>query len=440
MADIDRRSILLGAAAGALSLALPARSRARIIGANDRLRVAVMGVNGRGSALMAAFAQVPNCEVTHLIDVDAQVLPRRAQEFTAQGRPAPKLERDYRRLLAGDAIDALVVATPDHWHVKASLDAIAAGRHVYVEKPLGIAPAEGEALVAAQRGSGCVVQMGNQQRSSRETRDLLKQVRAGLLGDLYEVQTWYANSRASIGRGTEQAPPAHLDWELWQGPRPRRPYRSNLHPYNWHWFWHWGTGEICNNALHELDLARWFLDVEYPERVSARGGRRFHTDDDWEMYDTLRVDLVYPDGRTISWDGQSCNGIKRNGRDRGVLLYGTRGSALLDRNGYEIFDLAGKSLRTAVAEKASATTNVVGGGALDVLHAANFADTIRGRGEVQASPVHEGHISTNLCHLGNMAYRTGESLAIDTATGRPRDPAAMRYWSVEYAPGWGLRD
>jgi predicted dehydrogenase len=436
--DANRRSILLGAAAGALSLAMPARSRARILGANERLRVAVMGVNGRGSALMAAFAQVPNCEVTHLIDVDAQVLPKRAQEFVEKGARAPKLERDYRRLLSRDRIDALVVATPDHWHVKASMDAIAAGRHVYVEKPLGIAPAEGEALVAAQRGSRCVVQMGNQQRSSRETQDLLQQVRAGALGELYEVQTWYANQRTSIGRGVEQPPPAHLDWELWQGPRPRRPYRSNLHPYNWHWFWHWGTGEICNNALHELDLARWFLGVEYPERVSARGARHFYTDDDWEMYDTLRVDLIYPGGKRVSWDGHSCNGVRRDGRDRGVLLYGTRGSALLDRNGYEVFDLAGKTLRKVVAAKASATTNIVGGGELDVLHAVNFADTIRGRTNTQASPVREGHISTTLCHLGNMAYRTGAELAIDTATGRPHDPAAMRYWNVDYEPGWGL--
>jgi predicted dehydrogenase len=437
--DANRRSILLGAAAGALSLALPAHSRARIIGANERLRVAVMGVNGRGSALMTAFSQVPNCEVTHLVDVDAQVLPKRAGEFVAQGARPPKLERDYRRLLQGDAIDALVVATPDHWHVRASLDAIAAGKHVYVEKPLGMAPAEGEALVAAQRGSGCVVQMGNQQRSSRETRDLLDRVRAGELGELYEIQTWYANSRASIGRGVEQAPPAHLDWELWQGPRPRRPYRSNLHPYNWHWFWHWGTGEITNNALHEIDLARWFLGVGYPEQVSARGARRFFVDDDWEMYDTMRLELVYPGGKTVGWDGHSCNGVKRYGRDRGVLLYGTRGSALLDRNGYEIYDLAGKTLRTAVAAKASATTNVVGAGELDVLHAVNFAETVRGRSREQASPVHEGHVSTTLCHLGNMAYRTGASLAIDPATGRPRDPAAMRYWSMDYAPGWELR-
>lgn len=349
--DTNRRSILIGAAAGTLSMALSARSYARIIGANDRLRVAVVGVNGRGSSLMTAFDKVPNCEVTHLADVDAQVLPKRAQEFVAKGARAPKLVGDFRRLLSGNQIDALVVATPDHWHVKASLEAIAAGKHVYVEKPLGIAPAEGEALVAAQRGSRCVVQMGNQQRSSHETADLLRQVRAGALGELYEVQTWYAAHRTSIGRGVEQPPPSHLDWELWQGPRPRRPYRSNLHPYNWHWFWHWGTGEICNNALHELDIARWFLGVDYPERVSARGARRFYTDDDWEMYDTVRLDLVYPGGKRVSWDGHSCNGVLRYGRDRGVLLYGTRGSALVDRNGYEIFDLAGKSLRKAVDRK-----------------------------------------------------------------------------------------
>ncbi len=236
----------------------------------------------------------------------------------------------------------------------------------------------------------------------------------------------------------EQAPPPHLDWDLWQGPRPRAPYRSNLVHYNWHWFWHFGTGEICNNALHEVDVARWLMDVDYPERVEARGARRFDLGD-WEMYDTMDLELAYSGGRTIRWDGHSANGIPRFGRGRGVLVLGTKGSAIVDRNGYEMYDLAGKPTAKVEAPKSGATINTVGVGPLDTMHSTNFAETIRGTARVQASPVRDGHISTTLCHLGNIAYRTGETLRIDQRTGRPSSDAAMKLWGVEYQRGWEIR-
>lgn len=436
---IGRRDFLGGAGAAAASFALPASSYARILGANDRLHVAVMGLNGRGSALMKAVAGTPNNELSRLIDVDSAVLAKRAAEFVADGNRAPAIERDYRRVLDRKDIDAMVVTTPDHWHVKAAADALTAGKHVYVEKPLSLAPAEGEALIAIHGKSGRVLQMGNQQRSSLETQQFLALVRAGELGDVYQVDTWYANNRGSIGKGSFGAAPATLDWELWQGPRPRARYRTNLVHYNWHWFWQYGTGEISNNALHELDIARLILGVEYPERVMARGSRQFHRGDDWEMYDTLHLDLDYGPNRLIRWEGHSCNALRRFGRDRGLLVYGTKGTAVVDRNGYETFDLAGKRTAEVLAESKSATTNTVGAGALDLLHFANFADTVRGTAKHQASPVREGHISTTLCHLGNMAYRTGRTLRVDGKTGRPDDVEAMKLWSVDYAPGWAVQ-
>ena len=185
-------------------------------------------------------------------------------------------------------IDAVIIATPDHWHAKAALDAMSAGKHVYLEKPCGIAPSEGEALIAAQKRSGLMLQVGNQQRSSVETRELVSFVREGLLGEVYAADTWYANNRKSIGVGIDGVPPPNLDWDLWQGPRPRRSYRSNVVHYNWHWFWHWGTGELCNNAVHEVDIARWLMGVELPERVSARGERG-------------------PQGRVEWWRGKDSN-------------------------------------------------------------------------------------------------------------------------------------
>lgn len=435
---LDRRTMIKGAGA-TLGMAISARSYAQIKGANDRLRVAVVGVNGRGQAHMSAFTKLPNVAITHLVDVDSQVLAKRAGEFAAKGNPAPKTEGDYRRLLDGKSVDIVTVATPDHWHAKLGIDAMDAGRHVYLEKPIGMAPAEGEALIAAQQRTGRHLQVGNQQRSSQETRQLADLIRAGELGDIYEAQTWYANNRKSIGKGQEVAPPAHLDWNMWQGPRPRGPYRSNLVPYNWHWFWKYGTGETCNNAMHELDVARWLMGLTYPKTVTARGSRQFFKGDDWEMYDTLALDLVYADGRAIRWDGNSCNAMERYGRGRGVLFLGTKGSAIVDRNGFELFDLAGKQIRQVAAAASSETTGTVGEGALDVYHAGNLVDVIRGRAKALASPIREGHISTTLCHLGNIAYRTGSTLTLDEATGRPSSPEAMKLWSVDYEPGWEVK-
>lgn len=437
---LTRRSLLAGAiasvaAGGAVSFS--ARSYARIKGANDRLRVAVMGLNGRGMAHVSAFTAASNMQVTHLVDVDSQVLRTRGGEV-AQKQGPTKLEHDYRRVLDSKAVDILTVATPDHWHAKAALDAMSAGKHVYLEKPCGIAPSEGEALIAAQQRSGLVLQVGNQQRSSVETRELVSLVREGLLGEIYAADTWYANNRKSIGVGVDGASPPNLDWDLWQGPRPRRTYRSNVVHYNWHWFWHWGTGELCNNAVHEVDIARWLMGVEFPERVSARGERRFYRGDDWQMYDTMRLELTFGGGRVIRWDGHSCNAVARYDRGRGTLIYGTKGSALVDRNGYEVFDLAGKSIRKAVARATSSTTDTVGEGALDVLHVDNFAAVIRGNASPLASPIRESHVSTLLCHLGNIAYRTGTDLACDAATGRPASAAALAYWTPEYESGWEI--
>lgn len=435
---MDRRTMMKGAGA-TLGVAISAQSYARIRGANERLRVAVVGVNGRGQAHYGAFSKLPGVAVTHFVDCDAQVLAKRAGEWAAKGNPAVRTERDYRRLLDGKAVDIVSVATPDHWHAKLAIDAMDAGRDVYLEKPIGIAPAEGEALIAAQRRTGRVLQVGNQQRSSRETRQLGEMIRAGELGHVYEAQTWYANNRKSIGKGRETAPPAHLDWEMWQGPRPRGPYRSNLVPYNWHWFWKYGTGETCNNAMHELDVARWLMGLAYPDTVTARGARQFYRDDDWEMYDTLALDLIYPDNRTIRWNGNSCNGIARFGRGRGVLLLGTKGSVVVDRNGFELYDLAGKMTREVKAAAGSETTGTVGEGALDVYHTGNFVDVIRGREKALASPIREGHISTTLCHLGNIAWRTRAELTIDRATGKPAAREAMKLWSVDYQPGWEVK-
>jgi hypothetical protein len=179
--------------------------------------------------------------------------------------------------------------------------------------------------------------------------------------------------------------------------------------------------------------------TNWTTRVEAQGAKRFHAGDDWEMYDSLALALYYDKDRTIRWNGQSCNAMLTYGRGRGVLLLGTKGSAVVDRNGFELYDLAGKSIRQVMAAESSETTNTVGEGALDLYHAGNLVDVIRGRANALNSPIAEGHISTTLCHLGNMTYRTGSVLTVDPATGKPTNAEAMKLWSVAYEPGWEVK-
>ena len=414
-----------------------ATAGAQVLGANDRLNVAVMGVRSRGRALIQGFHKM-GARVTHIVDVDLRTLDEVSGDMVAKSLPSPRLERDVRRVLEDRHVDAVVIAAPDHWHAPAAIMALAASKHVYLEKPSSHNPREDELLVAAQQKYGKVVQMGNQQRSAPESIELITRISEGEIGDIYQAKTWYANNRGSIGNGTIVPAPNWLDWELWQGPAPRRPYQDNLHPYNWHWFWHWGTGETCNNAAHELDIARWAMGLGDPVRVTAEGARRFHTDDDWEMYDTLDLNLHYAGGRSISWSGQSCSNAPTFGRTRGTQLLGTKGWAIVDRAGYEIYDLAGQFVdgRKRIETSASNSADLVGADELTDLHIANFIDTVRGTAGRQASPIEEGAISTRMCHLGNIAYRTDGAISIDPGTGRPTSSNALALWGREYHEGW----
>ena len=235
--------------------------------------------------------------------------------------------------------------------------------------------------------------------------------------------------------GKETAVPGWLDWELWQGPAPRRKFKNNIVHYNWHWFWNWGTGEINNNGTHEMDICRWALGVEYPVRVSSSGGR-FHFKDDWEFYDTQIANFEFEGGKMITWEGMSCNSYKINGLGRGATIHGTKGTILLIRNYYHAFDLKGKKIKEQYEKQKSATTNTVGAGGLDGYHMNNFMNAIR-VGEKQNSPIVEGHKSNLMCHLGNISQKLGRTLQTDAKSGRIlKDKEAMQMWGREYEKGW----
>ncbi len=262
--------------------------------------------------------------------MDSVILNTFAEKAKVELGYAPVADRDFRNILQLKDVDAITIAAPDHWHTPMAIAGVQAGKHVYVEKPCSHNPAEGALLVAVQQKYGKLVQMGNQRRSDPTHNEAIDKIHNGLIGTgLTSPKAWYSNTRKSIGIGKQVPVPPQLDWDLWQGPAPRKPYKDNIHPYNWHWFRNWGTGEALNNGTHEVDICRWALGVDYPNTVSSSGGR-YHFKDDWEFYDTLVTNFEYDD-KLITWEGKCCQGMKYYNRDRGSVIMGTTGSILVDR-------------------------------------------------------------------------------------------------------------
>ena len=439
MSDIDRRDFVKQTTLTGLGMLatrnLPGARRGSR-SPNEKVRVAVIGVNGRGIVHVKDFATHPNSEVAYICDVDANVIPKAVEAAKQQPR-APKIERDFRRILDDRSVDAISIATPDHWHTPMTLLALHAGKHVYVEKPSGHDPREDELLIEAARKYDRKVQLGTQARSGPRFIEALDRIKAGEIGTPYLARAWYANTRTSIGRGKPAPVPPNLDYELWQGPAPRTPYRDNVIHYNWHWFTRWGTGEICNNGTHEIDVARWFLGVDYPTSVSSVG-HRYHAQDDWEFPDTQDATFEFgaDGGKIIVWQGQSCNGLRTYDRDRGTMILGTGGSIIVDRDGFVQLDLKGKGVRQSMASQATDGVNTLSDDPLTELHTRNFLDAVR-TGAKLTAPIADGAKTGLLCHLGTIAHQTGRRLTIDPKTGHiVGDPEAAAKWSRSYEPGW----
>jgi predicted dehydrogenase len=389
--------------------------------ANERIVVGVMGTGGRGTSLAKTFAGRPNVQVAYVCDVDPARVKEAQKAVAAVSKAEPKIVTDFRRILDDKAVDVFVCAACNHWHAPSAILACQASKHVYVEKPCSHNPREGELLVAAARKADRRVQMGNQRRSYPKIIEAMQALREGIIGRVYFAQSWYTNNRTSIGKGEAGSPPAGLDYELWQGPAPQRAFKSNYLHYNWHWFWHWGNGELGNNGVHMIDLCRWGLGVDYPSQVTSAGGR-YRYKDDQETPDTHVVSFDFPGGRTVTWEGFSCNQIPLKAVE--VLFQGETGSLAIIGNGYAVFDSKGKEVKK------------VPGTSSDAMHVDNLLAAIRS-GEKLNSDIEEGHKSTLLCHLGNIAHRTGRTLHCDPANGRVKnDPEALKMWSREYAPGW----
>lgn len=436
----SRRDFMIQTSLSSMGIALgvtvfSSKSYGRILGANDRVNFGVIGLHGRGQEHIKSISVCKNTLVTQICDVDERELERTVPVVRKFFDHTPSAEKDIRKLLEKKDIDAITIATPEHWHAPMTILGIQAGKHVYVEKPLSHNPAEGELLIKAQKKYGKLVQMGNQQRSSPHTMEAVKKIHDGVIGKPYFGKTWYSNKRKSIGTGKVVPVPDYLDWELWQGPAPRRPYKDNVHPYNWHWFWHWGTGETLNNGTHEVDLCLWALDVKYPQKVSASGGR-YHFKDDWEFYDTIITNFEYED-KMITWEGKSCNNKKYYGRGRGATIHGTEGTLLIDRGGYEIYNNEDEKIFEYVKPEMDVSIGITGGGPMTDAHFQNFTKAIR-VGEKLRSPIEEGNISVTMLQLSNISWKIGRVLNLNTSTGHILNEkfAMDMLWKREYETGW----
>lgn len=407
---------------------------------NEKVIIGSMGSNSRGFFLAKMYAQLPNVEVGYVCDVDSKVVEKTSAEIEKLTGKRPKGFTDVRKMLEEKDMDAMVIAAPDHWHAPAALMALKAGKHAYVEKPCSHNPNEGEILVAATKKYNKLIQMGSQRRSFPKVMQAMKELHEGIIGNVYFARGWYANNRKPIGVGKKVAVPDNLNFDLWQGPAPRRDYKDNLVHYNWHWFWHWGTGEALNNGTHELDVIRWGMGVDFPTKVTSSGGR-FAFKDDWETPDTQTISFEFGKDKLVQWEGRSCNGHNSEGVGRGVIFYGDKGTMEIPGgDAYKVFDLANKLVKDVKTDLQEATrTNTMGmGEKLDSIVLENFVESIRGKAQ-QTAPISEGHKSTLLPQLGNIAQRTGRILNCDPTNGHIlKDKEAMKLWKREYEKGWEM--
>jgi predicted dehydrogenase len=397
MGSFSRREFLgeslLAAAAASAIPALPAlASPVRRAGPNDRLRVAVVGVRGQGFVHVKRWSKLSDCEVVALCDPDANVVGEPSKTVEKESGRKPRWEADVRKLLEDKTIDVVSIATPNHWHVLASFWAVQAGKDVYVEKPLGHNVVEQRRLVQLADKTGRLVQMGNYTRSNGHTRSGIEFLRSGKLGKVSLARAIFYSKRGSIGKKPDGEPPPGVDYDLWTGPAPLRPFNPNRFHYNWHWNWDYGGGEIANNGVYFLDTARWGLGKDgHPARVASVGGRLGY-EDDGQTPNTHLVVYDYGDARIVH-EIRGLESDKYRDVATGTIFQGEKGHGVFTTAGTAVFSEDGKLIERF-------------GGTGD--HFRVFADAVKARKrELLTSDVLEGHLSTSLCHFGNISHRLG---------------------------------
>jgi len=398
---------------------------------SGKLAVGLIGCGGRGMYLQEVFNDVDDVEVTYVCDADQGRLAAAARQVSGgSARPV----KDMRTILDDKNVDAVIVATPDHWHSPAAILACQAGKHVYVEKPCSHNLREGRMLVEAARENNCVVQHGTQVRSTSTMIEAIEMLKDGVIGTVMVSKAWNIQRRGNIGHQSPGDPPGTLDYDLWVGPATMIPYQQNRVQSGWHWWYHFGTGDMGNDGVHDIDYARWGLGVTtHPSRVAAVGGK-FFFDDDQQFPDTQQVAFEYPgDGkvgqkRMLIYEQRLWSTNYPYNVDSGVEFYGTEGQMFLSRRG-KVQILGDRNKKIAedlprVEQDAPA-------------HVRDFVDAVR-QGRASNAEIGIGHLTSSLCHLGNVATRLGRGFSLDPVSEQVLDDEeANRLMGRSYREHWG---
>ncbi|HZN58106.1 MAG TPA: Gfo/Idh/MocA family oxidoreductase [Planctomycetota bacterium] len=427
MPAMHRRSFLKRSAAAGVGL-VAASEYARAVGSNDRLRIAVLGVNGRGKSHVSAYSGMKDVEVSVIVDPDLRVVGVPVKEAESRQGKAPATLQDLRKMLEDKSVDAVSIATPNHWHSLATIWSCEAGKDVYVEKPCSHNVWEGRRAVETARRHRRIVQHGTQSRSSSDVRGAIEQVRAGKIGKVLVARGLCYKPRESIGVRQPEAPPQELDFNVWLGPAREQPYHGNLVHYNWHWMWDTGNGDIGNQGVHEMDVARWGLGAGLPKAVASFGGR-FGYQDQGQTANTQVVLFDYGDAQLI-FEVRGLPTRELLGVKIGNIFHGTEGTLVVGRGIY----------RKGSSRPEPIPPSTQGGD-----HFRNFIDAARSRKtEDLRADILDGHLSSALCHLANISYRLGSDepfhgrlgdLSVDAATrealGRTEEHLAMQGVKLE---------
>ena len=400
MERYGRRKFLQLSAAGAAGVAA-APSIAGALGANEQVRVGVLGIRGRGRAHARELAGLKNVEVVTLCDVDSRLFDDRVKMVADIQGKAPSTVEDCRRVLEDKSVDVISIGAPDHWHGPMTIYGCQAGKDVYVEKPCSHNIREGRLMIEAARKYDRIVQHGTQSRSGESFVKAREFVRSGKLGTIRMAKVINSQLRANIGHENETEVPAGVNYDLWLGPAPKRPFSPNRFHYNWHWHWDYGTGDMGNDGVHAIDYARWFLGVEDPVSVSAMG-TKLHFDDDQETPDTQIATFDFGD-RYLVYEMHIWTNYQPEGFENGAVLYGTEGNLAISPRGWKV---------TWSGNKAGPSSP---GSSRSVEHFQNFIDCVRSR-KTPIADIREGHLSSRLAHLANIATRLGRSLNFDPKT------------------------
>ena len=416
------------AVAGAVSPSLVnAKSpKASVMGANDRINIGLIGCNSMGWTDLLNAVNVPGVECVALCDIDKNIINRRAAELTKNKGTKPELYGDYRKLLERKDIDAVIIGTPDHWHCLQMVDACAAGKDVYVQKPIANSIAECDMMAQAAKHYNRVVSVGQQQRSAKLWIEMKKFVDSGQLGHISRVNVWANFRYAAILNPAKESPvPAHIDFDMWLGPAPERTYNASRHHGSWRMFWDYGGGLLTDWGVHLLDMALWGMKVDHmPKRVMATGGNWAYPDNFAETFDTMSVIYEFDDF-VMTWNNTTIESGPY-GKNYGVEFVGTNGTLVANREGWEVFPLQGK----CEAAKCSPDYQELR------LHHTDFYNCMRSRKMETACTIDNGAMCAKYAHLGNISARVGSALVYDNEKQRFDNKEANKLIKPTYRKGW----